>query len=451
MISMSVSQAAEILHAKYSGNDAVFLGCSTDTRTIKANELFIALSGEFFDGHNYVKQAKEHGACAVLTEQATDMPIPAIKVKNTRSAMAALARHWRTNFSIPLVAITGSNGKTSVRKMLASILRDQSIVLETHGNFNNDIGLPLTLFRLANTHQYGVVELGANHLGEIAQLTQITQPTMAVITQCAPAHLKGFGSLENIASAKSEIFAGLSDQGTAVINGDDPFADFWLDISQHAQQITFGTKVGNHVRATDIKVTTDKSFFQLVSPVGNINLELPLPGKHNVMNALAAAACAIQLNIDLAVIKRALGAVKTSPGRLHISTGVKGCRIIDDTYNANPYSLQVALGVLRKFPGRHWLVLGDMSELGEQAQTLHAQAGEISKQMQIERLYGFGDLAKCSVHAFGAGGVHIEDMQQLAMLLIDELDSDVTILIKGSRLMQMERLLTMLDSTEILC
>lgn len=451
MISMSVSEAAEVLDAKYSGSNAVFLGCSTDTRTIKKNELFIALSGEFFDGHNYVQQAKEGGACAVLTEQEDDISMPAIVVKNTRSAMAELAGHWRANFSIPLIAITGSNGKTSVRKMLACILRYQSVVLETYDNLNNDVGLPLTLFRLANTHQYGVVELGANHLGEIAQLTQITQPTMAVLTQCAPAHLEGFGSLENIACAKSEIFAGLSDQGTAVINGDDPFANFWLEKSQHAQQITFGMQADNHVHATNIQVTTDKSFFQVVSPMGNVDLVLPLPGKHNVMNALAAVACAIDLNISLEVIKQALAAIKSNPGRLHIYTGVKGCRIIDDTYNANPASLAVALDTLSQFSGEHWLVLGDMAELGEEAQALHAQAGEISKQSQVERLYGLGDLTKFSVEAFGAGGVHVEDISQLAMLLIDALDSDVTILIKGSRGMHMERLLGMLEETKTLC
>lgn len=451
MISMPISKVAEVLNVKYSGNNAVFLGCSIDTRTIKENELFVALPGKFFDGHDYVQQAKEGGACAVLTEQKNNISIPTIVVKNTRLAMGELARHWRTNFSIPLVAITGSNGKTSVRKMLASILRCQSVVLETYGNFNNNIGLPLTLFRLANTHQYGVVELGANHLEEIAQLTQIAQPTIAVITQCAPTHLEGFGSVENVAYAKSEIFTGLSNEGTAVINGDDRFADLWLEKSQHAKQVTFGMQVDNHVYATDLRVAADKSFFQLVSPVGNVDLELSVPGQHNVMNALAAATCAIELGVSLEVIKQGLDPIKTSPGRLHISMGIKGCRIIDDTYNANPRSLVAALDTLSKFPGRHWLVLGDMAELGEEAQALHAQAGEISKQSKVERLYGLGDLTKFSVHAFGARGVHVEDISQLAMLLIDELDAGVTILIKGSRSMHLERLLSMLGVTEILC
>lgn len=445
MISMQVSKAAEILQATYYGLNASFLGCSTDTRTIKKKELFIALRGENFDGHHYIHKAKASGASAILSEEKNDGSIPSIIVKNTRQAMAELARSWRACFSIPLIAITGSNGKTTVKEMLATILNYRAPTLATPGNHNNDIGIPLTLFSLGDKHQYVVIEMGANHSGEIEYLSQITQPTIAVITQCAPAHLQGFSNIKGVAYAKAEIFTGLSQKGTAVINGDDEFADLWLRKSRPKDQLTFGFNSDNDVTAESIRLAIDKSFFAMVTPIGKLELVLNLPGKHNIINALAAATCAIKLGFELPIIKQGLEYISPIKGRLQIKIGPKKCRIIDDTYNANPISLLAALDVLSKFPGRRWLVIGDMGELGDEAEALHISVSQMSKQSGVERIYALGKLAKFSAKAFGKGAYYADDHKHLAALLNDDIDSDVTILIKGSRSMAMEQLLHFLN------
>jgi UDP-N-acetylmuramoyl-tripeptide--D-alanyl-D-alanine ligase len=448
MISMQISKAAETLQAKYQGEDICFTGCSTDTRTLKEKELFIALCGENFDGHDYLDKAMILGASAVLVEEKhnwSGSPTrPMIIVENTRQAMGELAKSWRTCFSIPLVAITGSNGKTTVKEMVAGILSCKASVLATQGNLNNDIGVPLTLFNMGEEHQYAVIEMGANHLGEIERLSEIAQPTVAVITQCTPAHLEGFGSVEGVAHAKSEIFNGLPGDGVAVINGDDDFAELWLEVSNHVNQITFGLGKNNEVTAGSIQVEGDRSSFQMITPVGKIELTLNLPGRHNIMNALAAAACAISLGIALSTIKQGLESVSAVKGRLQIKSGLKQCRIIDDSYNANPASLVAGLKVLAEFPGRHWLVIGDMGELGSDAKALHVQAGEMCRASGVERLYAVGELTKLSVESFGEGAQHINSHKQLAELLNEEIASDVTILIKGSRSMGMESLVNAL-------
>ena len=445
---MQLSKAAEILQTGYQGKDVCFFGCSTDTRTLKEKELFIALRGENYDGHDYIDKAKVSGASAVLVEEERDKLIPYIVVKNARHAMGELARNWRANFSIPLLAITGSNGKTTIKEMVAAILKVKAPVLATQGNLNNSIGVPLTLFGLEDRHQYAVIEMGANHPGEIEWLTQISQPTIALISQCAPAHLEGFGSIEGVARAKSEIFRGLQQGGVAVINGDDDFADLWMEESDHADQLTFGLGSNNEVTAESIHLENGKSSLQMKTPVGEIELTLNVPGKHNISNALAAAACAISLGICLSTIKQGLESVNAAKGRLQIKTGLKKCRIVDDTYNANPRSLEAALNVLGEFPGRHWLVLGDMAELGNDAGSLHEYAGDISRASGVERLYALGELTKCSVQSFGKGAHHVSSHEQLVSLLETEIGADVTILIKGSRAMGMEYLVNALEAKE---
>jgi len=449
MISMQISKAAETLQAKYQGEDVCFTGCSTDTRTLKDKELFIALRGENFNGHDYIDKARALGASAVLIEEnhggANSFVGSSIVVKNTRQAMGELAKSWRAGFSIPLVAITGSNGKTTVKEMLAGILSCKASVLATQRNLNNDVGVPQTLFALGEEHQYAVIEMGANHPGEIEWLSNIAQPTVATITQCAPAHLEGFGSIEGVAQAKSEIFNGLQEDGVAVINGDDDFAELWMEKSSHYSHLTFGLDSGNEVTAESIIIDEDKSSFQMITPVGNIELTLNLPGRHNILNALEAAACAISLGIALSTIKQGLESISSVKGRLQIKSGLKQCRIIDDTYNANPASLDAALKVLQKFPGRHWLVIGDMGELGDDAEALHAQAGELSKASGVERLYALGELSRASAESFGEGAQHINDHEQLVELLSEEIAPDVTVLIKGSRAMGMEYLVDALE------
>jgi UDP-N-acetylmuramoyl-tripeptide--D-alanyl-D-alanine ligase len=287
--------------------------------------------------------------------------------------------------------------------------------------------------------------MGANHPGEIEYLSHIAQPTIATITQCAPSHLEGFGSIEGVAHAKAEIFNGLREDGVAVINGDDDFAELWLEKSKHCNQLTFGLDSGNEVTAESILVEEDKSSFQMITPVGNMELTLNIPGRHNIMNALEAAACAISLGISLSTIKQGLESISAVKGRLQIKSGLKQCRIIDDTYNANPASLAAALEVLEKFPGRHWLVIGDMGELGDDAGALHTQAGEISKASGVERLYALGELTRASTESFGEGAQHMRSHEQLAELLSEEVAADVTVLIKGSRAMGMEYLVKALE------
>lgn len=446
MINMQTVKVAKMLNATHQGPDSSFLGCSTDTRTIREKELFIALRGQNFDGHDYIHKARIAGASAVLTEEKRDELLPHIIVKNTRQAMAELAFKWRNNFSMPLVAITGSNGKTTVKEMLSAILNCQASVLTTPGNFNNNIGVPLTLFNLSDKYQYAIIEMGANHVGEIEYLSRLVQPTIAVITQCAPAHLQGFRNLEGVANAKAEIFSGLAETGTAVINGDDSFADFWLEKNKSRKRLTFGLNDSNDITAQSIQLEAGRSWFAMITPIGRLELMLNLAGTHNIMNVLAAASCAVDLGVDLHTIKKGLEQVRPIAGRLQVRNGLKNSRIIDDTYNANPKSLAAALDVLCAYPGRHWLVLGDMGELGDDAEKLHMAAGQLIKQAGVERLYTLGELTKLSAQAFGDGACHVSDYDNLITLLNDGIASDVTILIKGSRAMAMDRLLHSLGS-----
>jgi len=447
MIHMTLAQAATTMRARYQGQDMAFTGCSTDSRTINRDELFIAIKGDRFDGHDFIDTAGERGACAVVVERKVSAQLPLLLVENTRQAMGKLAHHWRKTFTVPVIAVTGSNGKTTVKEMLVSILRLQAPVLATKGNLNNDIGVPLTLFGFGEEHRYAVIEMGANHPGEILWLSGITQPTVAVITQCAPAHLKGFGMIEGVARAKSEIYAGLDKDGVAVINADDNFFGLWRDGTKNLRQISFGLKGGADVTAhsIDISTATGGTDFVLRTPAGEIGVSLKLPGLHNVMNALAAAACATGLNIALKVMREGLQNIKPVKGRLERKVGFNHSTVIDDTYNANPVSLAAALNVVKPFAGRHWLALGDMGELGDVAEELHAEAGRIAKQSGMERLFAIGPLSRATVSAFGAGAQHFSDVSLLVDQVRSEITPDVTLLVKGSRAMQMERVVRGLE------
>ena len=407
MIHMTLAQAATSMGASKLGLELgmEFTGCSTDSRTINRDELFIAIKGDRFDGHDFIDMAGKRGACAAVVERKVTAQLPLLLVDNSRQAMGTLARHWRKNFTVPVIAVTGSNGKTTVKEMLVSILRLQAPVLATRGNLNNDIGVPLTLFGFGNEHRYAVIEMGANHPGEILWLSRITQPTVALITQCAPAHLEGFGTIEGVARAKAEIYTGLSNDGIAVINADDNFADLWRSGTTNLRQISFGLDQGADITAHTIVVSagTGGTDFVLHTPDGEIEVSLKLPGLHNVMNALSAAACITGLNIPLAVLRDGLQSIKPVKGRLERKAGFNHSTVIDDTYNANPVSLAAALNVIRSCAGRHWLALGDMGELGAAAEELHAEAGRAAKQSGIERLFATGPLSRAAVSAFGAG------------------------------------------------
>ena len=437
-----LSEAAVPADARLTGKDVRFNGCSTDSRDISPGQMFIALRGERFDGHAFINEARKAGACAALVAgDLTPSEFPLLVVDDTRQAMGKLARYWRSEFKLPLIALTGSNGKTTVKEMLASILSLQAPVLSTRGNLNNDIGVPLTLFQLGRDHRFAVIEMGANHPGEISWLSGISRPTVALITQCAPAHLRGFGSIDGVARAKAEIFDGLVENGTAIINADDDYAGFWREIITTRKQISFGIENKADISATDIDFNTDKnsSDFTLHMPGFSGAVSIPMPGLHNVMNALAATACSIAVGIEGGDIKRGLERISPVKGRMQLKFTSQGARLFDDTYNANPASLRAGLEVLSKYQGRRWLVLGDMGELGEAEIELHRQAGEVAREFGIERLYAIGKLSLHTVKGFGKGALHFSRIEDLIKALNDDLTAGTTVLVKGSRAMAMER------------
>lgn len=438
MMSMPLSQAAQVLDARQLGADVTFTGISTDTRTLSRGNLFVALTGPNFNGHDYLEQARERGAAAAAVTEVTTDSLPLLQVDDTRMALGQLAAWWRAQFAIPVLAVTGSNGKTTVKEMLAAILSGCGETLVTKGNFNNDIGLPLTLFGLNAEHRYAVVELGANHPGEIATLTGIAQPTVALVNNAGPAHLEGFGDLSGVAQAKGELFANASPDTVCIINSDDHYAGLWRTLAAPRRIISFGMNAGAEVRA-GWQGDIDGSDLRLVTPVGSVELRLALPGQHNVMNALAATAAALAIDIPLEKIAAGLAAVQPVHGRWESVPGRKGIRLVDDTYNANPVSLGVALELLSRSADETWLVLGDMGELGNASLRLHRQVGEEAREAGVSRLFALGELAAQAAQAFGDGAECFSDIDSLNARLLDEAHAGVVVLVKGSRAMRMER------------
>lgn len=455
MIAMSLSEVAAVVDAKLHGDDAKFIGCSTDSRTIEADNLFIALAGDNYDGHNYIADVNDISAGAMVSTVNDELK-PCLEVADTLIAMGQLAKHWRSQMSLPLVAVTGSNGKTTVKDMIHNILAVQAPVCATSGNLNNDIGVPLTLFGLDHQHQYAVIEMGASHPKEIAWLSHISQPNVAVITLCAPAHLEGFGDVAGVANAKAEIFHGLQKDGVAVINANDQFADVWRDKASDYQQISFGI-AGDQLKNIDVTATsiqfdtkTQSNVFCLHYADQSIEIILPLLGHHNVMNALAATAACLSLGTELAQIKTGLESMVSPPSRLQLKKGKHHSLILDDTYNANPNSLNVAIVVLSQYDCKRILVLGDMGELGADADVLHQQAGQQAKDLGIHHLFTLGDLSQSASGAFGDQAQHYTDRLALINDLIATLkhDQQAVVLVKGSRFMQMEDVINALTTEQ---
>lgn len=426
-------------------------GISIDTRTLQAGDLYIALQGEQQDGHQFVPQARERGAVAALVSTIQDDPLPQMVVKDTTLALGQLAQWWRLQQSnLTVIAVTGSNGKTSVKEMLRPIFATQGEVLATAGNFNNHIGLPLTLLQLQPQHRYAILEMGANHPGEIAYLAGLAKPDIAVVNNVGPAHLQGFGSIEGVAAAKAEIYQALSAAGVAVINADDAFAALMRQVAAQipARVVGFGCQAVAEV-GLDTTVASSPPLLPLKTPQGTQVVQLSLLGQHNVMNALAASAVAVAANIGLADIKTGLEAMQAVPGRLQLwSCQVKGrvVRVIDDTYNANLASLTAALAVLAAFPGQKWVALGAMGELGEHGITLHQQAGQRIKASGVSQLFAVGELCRESVAELGENGHYFVNQAELIAAIQAVLQDwpernpdGLTLLVKGSRSMQMER------------
>ncbi|MDS4026856.1 MAG: UDP-N-acetylmuramoyl-tripeptide--D-alanyl-D-alanine ligase [Candidatus Contendobacter sp.] len=446
---LRLREAACLLNGEASGADVVFTTVSTDSRQLSVGALFVALTGPNFDGHDFIAAARERGAVAALVSRPVADPLPQLRVADTRLALGQLAAAWRSRFTGMLVALTGSNGKTTLKEMIAAILRVCGPTLATEGNLNNDIGVPLTLLRLNGEHAHAVIEMGANHPGEIAYLTGLAQPDVAIINNAGPCHLEGFGDVAGVARAKGEIFQGLWPKGVAVINRDDEYADYWVGLNSGRRIMDFGLDRPAMVRGEILDAASNR--FRLSTTMEEITVRLPLTGRHNVRNALAAAAAALAVGATLEDIRRGLESLREVGGRLQHLLGRHGGAVIHDAYNANPASLAAALAAVGAGPGRKWLVLGDMRELGPAADAWHARSGSEARVAGFERLYALGEHSRAAVAAFGTGAAHFEDVDALVADLNRDLHQDgepAVVLVKGSRGMRMERVVTALMAGE---
>ncbi len=446
----SLSDFARDLQIELQGADRPVQRVTTDSRSLQPGDLFVALSGERHDGHDYVLQAMTAGAAGALVSRRQAVDLPQLCVPDTLLGLQAVAAAWRARLSLPVVAVTGSNGKTTTKQLLRSVLAVRGPVLATRGNLNNHIGVPLTLLELRPDHRSAVVEMGANHAGEIARLTELTRPDVGVVTQAGDAHLEGFGSRDGVAQAKGELFAGMRG-GIAVINGDDLYAPLWQQLARNSAQLRFGLQDQVDVQALHLQAFASNDVagtqFVLRTPDARVTVRLPLPGRHNVMNALAAAACAVALGIDATEIAAGLERVEAAEGRLGWKTTREGARLLDDSYNANPSSLRAGMELLAAQPGERWLVLGGMAELGGNAAQLHLEAGRAARQLGIDRLYALGPLAAEAARGFGEHGAAFDEVAALVAALKPLLNPTTTLLVKGSRSARMERVVQALTDT----
>lgn len=446
---LKLSEIAAAVQGQLIGADLTVTGVSIDTRTLHSNELYIAIIGARFDGHDFADQAQTAGAAALLVSRQLASPLPQILVANTRLALAELSGYWRSQLPVQVVGVTGSNGKTTVKEMIAAILATQGDTLLTQGNLNNDIGVPLTLLRLRQNHRYAVIEMGANHPGEIAYSSRYAKPDVSVITNIGPAHIEGFGSIQGIANAKAEIIESLAPTGVAVLNRDDAFYDFWLSHKVGSRKsVSFGFDSAADVRAKNVRSRLSRAgftiHFDLITAADQRNICLHLAGIHNVKNALAAAAVALQFGIDIVSIERGLASLKPVTGRMQTLIGKKGNIVIDDTYNANPASLKAALDAIADCQQPIWLALGAFGELGPHSATIHAEMGKMIRAQSVHRLFATGELAKHTVDAFGENGQFFESQAQLTANLAQSVTGNEIVLVKGSRSQKMENVVAAL-------
>jgi UDP-N-acetylmuramoyl-tripeptide--D-alanyl-D-alanine ligase len=440
---MSLAEAAAAMQARAIGTDVRFDGVSTDTRSIGRGELFVAIRGERFDGHEFLAVARERGAAAALVDEkySGEVLLPALVADDTRRGLGRLGRHWRLRFAPVLIAIAGSNGKTTTKEMLASILRahaGEAGTLATRGNLNTDIGVPLTLLGLRAGHRYCAVELGMNHPGEIAMLAEIARPTMAVVTNAQREHMEFMKSVEATAEENADAYRALPPAGIAVVNAEDKCYSIFKAAAGDRPRVEFGLARGD-VRGR-YALRPLESEIVLTTPAGEASATLAIPGLHNVRNALAAAACAHAAGIAPAAIGAGLSAFRPYSGRLQVKQTAAGATLIDDSYNANPDSVRAAIDVLASCPGPTVLVLGDMGEVGENGPEFHAEVGRYAKDKGIDFLFAFGSSVHETVRAFGAGARHFDDFREIR----NSLQKEKTILVKGSRFMKMERVVALL-------
>jgi UDP-N-acetylmuramoyl-tripeptide--D-alanyl-D-alanine ligase len=435
----TLSQAAEAMQGVLHGDDRPFKGVSTDTRSIRDGELFFALQGPNFNGRDYVGVASEKGAAGAVVSKLVNDDVAQITVDDATAALGRFGAAWRNQHDVTVIGVTGSNGKTTLKELIAVCLAQQAPTLATHGNLNNDIGMPLMLARIDDSHHFAVLEMGANHAGEIAYLTSLANPDVVVITNAAAAHLEGFGSIDGVAAAKGEILQNEKRPRVAVLNADDKYFDYWSSLVGDTRSVSFGFDDTADVRADDIVASASCTEFTLHLAGESVAVTLPLVGVHNVRNACAAAAVAYALGISIGKIRSALDGVSPVGGRLEPVRGMHGATLFDDSYNANPLSVVAAAEFLSALPGESWLVLGDMKELGDDAAKMHREVGEAVRTSGVNRLFAFGDLARSAVEGFGENARWYASLDTLIDELSEALTSDINVLVKGSRSMHMER------------
>ena len=438
MLSSDTNKISSVINCKLNSNKAVkFQGVCTDTRDRVSGKLFIALEGVNFDGHNFIKQAEDLGAVAVIAHKRVDSNLPTLLVSNSEEAYQKLAAWHRQSFSPIVIAITGSNGKTSTKNMLHSILSLHGPTLSTKGNLNNHLGVPKTLLELAKKHQYCIIEMGANHVNEIELLCKLAQPDIAIITNANNAHLGEFGSEKNLVKAKGEILESLSGDGIAIINKSSPHIDIWEKMSGTQNLTFFGNE--SKVYASNIKQFKSTLNFSLNFNHSSINITLSMIGLHQIENVLAAAACAIKIGISPDLIKKGLEKVRSEKGRLELIE-LQNFTILDDSYNANPQSVKAAIDSLKQFSGKKVLVLGTMAELGKDSSKLHQEIGDYAREQNIDSLITIGQEAQCFK------GSHFDDIESI-FNEINNYHKGATVLIKGSRKMELNKLVDILINT----
>lgn len=443
----TLAQFAAACGGQLIGADAEFSAALIDSRAVRAGDLFLALPGERADGHDFVAAAAQAGAAGAVVSRRVDVPLPQVLVPEVAEALTRAGAAWRAAYAGTVIGVAGSNGKTTTKEMLSAILAQRGECLATRGNLNNHLGVPLTLLRLEPRFRDAVIEIGANHAGEVAALVALARPAVGLITNAGAEHLEGFGSLEGVARAEGEMVAGLDPGAVAVINADDEFAPLWRGMTR-ARVVDFGFAAAAAVRAADMRLeATAQGFatrFTLHSTVGSVPVSLALAGRHNVSNALGAAAAALAAGATLPQVAAGLRTVQAVAGRLQFKPLGGGAWLIDDSYNANPSSARAALEVLAGLPGARWLVLGDMAELGTHAADSHREIGALARALGVERLYSFGALAALAADSFGAGAESHSDIDALARSVGGALRGDVRLLVKGSRVNRLERLVNAL-------
>ncbi|HEY0745673.1 MAG TPA: UDP-N-acetylmuramoyl-tripeptide--D-alanyl-D-alanine ligase [Steroidobacteraceae bacterium] len=447
----TLREAARVVGGRLVGEDRPYGCVSTDSRTLKPGALFVGLRGPNFDGTAFVHAAAAQGAIGALVERETPGALPQVVVANALVALQELARAWRADFTLPVVAVAGSNGKTTAKEMTAAILARTGLCMATRGNLNNHIGVPVTLMRLESSHHSAVIEMGANRVGDVAELMRIAQPSVGLITNAGAEHLEGFGDLDGVAKGEGETVSRLHPTGTAIINADDAYAAYWRGVSGAKRVITFGVRNSADFTARQVFQGIERgefaTRFTLISPLGESAIILKAGGAHNVGNALAAAAAASAAGATLADITAGLADFRAVSGRLQLKAGARDSWIIDDSYNANPSSVRAGLEVLRLLSGVTWLVLGDMAELGPASQDSHAQMGVYARECGVKRIFAVGPLSSTAVETFGPGGEWFPDVDSLIRRLQAELTSGVTVLIKGSRINRLERVVQALTGS----